>query len=82
MARAGRKITITSIESKIDKQREALRRSKAKYEEDKAELLRLEKLREELQTKELIEAIAKSKRSYSAILAYITGSESDDQGIE
>ena len=78
MARAGRKTTISSIESKIDKQREALRRSKAKYEEDKAELLRLEKLREELQTKELIEAIAKSKRSYSDILAYINGSESDD----
>lgn len=78
MARAGRKTTIASIESKIDKQREALRRSKAKYEEDKAELLRLEKLREELQTKELIEAIAKSKRSYSDILAYINGSESDD----
>ena len=78
MARAGRKTTISSIESKIDKQREALRRSKAKYEEDKAELLRLEKLREELQTKELIEAIAKSKRSYSDILGYINGSESDD----
>lgn len=78
MARTGRKMTITSIETKIDKQRETLRKSKSKYEADKAELLRLEKMRDEFQTKELIEAIAKSKRSYSDILAYIKGAEPDD----
>lgn len=78
MARTGRKMTITSIETKIDKQKEALRKSKSKYEADKAELLRLEKMRDEFQTKELIEAIAKSKRSYSDILAYIKGAEPDD----
>ena len=78
MGRAGRKISIASIEAKIDKQREALQRSKAKYEEDKAELYRLEKIREDLQTKELIEAISKSKRSYKDILAYINGAGADD----
>ena len=78
MGRAGRKISIASIEAKIDKQREVLQRSKAKYEEDKAELYRLEKIREDLQTKELIEAISKSKRSYKDILAYINGAETDD----
>lgn len=78
MARTGRKMTITSLETKIDKQRETLRKSKSKYEADKAELFRLEKMRDELQTKELIDAIAKSKRSYSDILAYIKGVESDN----
>lgn len=78
MARTGRKMTIESIETKIEKQREALRKSKAKYEEDKAELFRLEKMREELQTQELVEAISKSKRSYQDILAYINGTESAD----
>lgn len=78
MGRAGRKISIASIEAKIDKQREVLQRSKAKYEEDKAELYRLEKIREDLQTKELIEAISKSKRSYKDILAYINGAEAND----
>lgn len=78
MARAGRKITIDSIENKIEKQREILRKSKAKYEEDKAELFRLEKMREELQTQELVQAISKSKRSYQDILAYINGAESDE----
>lgn len=78
MGRVGRKISITSIEAKIDKQREVLQRSKAKYEEDKAELYRLEKIREDLQTKELIEAISKSKRSYKDILAYINGAKTDD----
>ena len=78
MARTGRKMTIESIETKIEKQREALHKSKAKYEEDKAELFRLEKMREELQTQELVEAISKSKRSYQDILAYINGTESDD----
>lgn len=78
MARAGRKMTIGSIETKIEKQREALRKSKAKYEEDKAELFRMEKMREEVQTQELVEAISKSKRSYKDILAYINGTESDD----
>ena len=78
MGRAGRKVSIGSIEAKIDKQREALQKSKAKYEEDKAELFRLEKIREDLQTQELIEAISKSKRSYTDILAYINGAEADD----
>ena len=78
MGQVGRKISIASIETKIDKQREVLQRSKAKYEEDKAELYRLEKIREDLQTKELIEAISKSKRSYKDILAYINGAKTDD----
>ena len=82
MARAGRKITIDSIENKIEKQREILRKSKAKYEEDKAELFRLEKMREELQTQELVQAISKSKRSYQDILAYINGAESDELTFE
>ena len=78
MARTGRKMTMESIERKIDKQQEALRKSKVKYEEDKAELFRLEKMREELQIQELVDAISKSKRSYTDILAYINETEADD----
>ena len=40
MARAGRKITVSSLEGKIEKQKVLLAKSKARYEADKEELLR------------------------------------------
>ena len=50
MARTGRKVTTASLETKIEKQKEILAKSKAKYEADKAEMLRLVKLRDSKKT--------------------------------
>ena len=44
MARAGRKPTTKTLEEKITKQQELLAKSKAKYEQDKAELAQLLKI--------------------------------------
>ncbi len=52
MARKGRQITAASLEAKIEKQKEILAKSKAKYEADKAEMLRLVKLRDSIQAEE------------------------------
>lgn len=81
MARAGRKMTTASLEAKIEKQKELLAKSQARYEADKAELLRLVKLRDSMQTEELMDAIAKSKYSVSDVIKMVKGkkSSSDDE---
>ena len=81
MARAGRKITTASLEAKIEKQKELLAKSQARYEADKTELLRLVKLRDSMQTEELMDAIAKSKYSVSDVIKMVKGkkSSSDDE---
>ena len=73
MARTGRKITTASLETKIEKQKEVLAKSKAKYEADKAEMLRLVKLRDSMQAEELMDAIAKSKYSIADIIKMVKG---------
>lgn len=73
MARKGRQITAASLEAKIEKQKEILAKSKAKYEADKAEMLRLVKLRDSIQAEELLEAIAKSKYSVADIIKMVKG---------
>lgn len=71
MARAGRKITVFSLEGKIEKQKELLAKSKARYETDKEELLRLIRLRDSMQTEELMDAIAKSKYSIGDVIKMV-----------
>ncbi len=73
MARTGRKVTTASLETKIEKQKEILAKSKAKYEADKAEMLRLVKLRDSMQAEELMDAIAKSKYSIADIIKMVKG---------
>jgi hypothetical protein len=73
MARTGRKVTTASLETKIEKQKEVLAKSKAKYEADKAEMLRLVKLRDSMQAEELMEAIAKSKYSIGDVIKMVKG---------
>lgn len=67
MARKGRQITAASLEAKIEKQKEILAKSKAKYEADKAEMLRLVKLRDSIQAEELLEAIATNILSLTSL---------------
>lgn len=73
MARTGRKVTTASLEAKIEKQKELLAKSKAKYEADKAEMLRLVKLRDNMQAEELMDAIAKSKYSIADVIKMVKG---------
>ena len=73
MARTGRKVTTASLETKIEKQKEVLAKSKAKYEADKAEMLRLVKLRDSMQAEEIMEAIAKSKYSIGDVIKMVKG---------
>ena len=77
MARAGRKITVSSLEGKIEKQKELLAKSKARYETDKEELLRLIRLRDSMQAEELMDAIAKSKYSIGDVIKMVKGKASN-----
>lgn len=77
MARAGRKITTASLEAKIEKQKELLAKSQARYEADKTEMLRLVKLRDSMQTEELMDAIAKSKYSIGDVIKMVKGKASN-----
>ena len=61
------------MEAKIEKQKEILAKSKAKYEADKAEMLRLVKLRDSMQAEELMDAIAKSKYSIADVIKMVKG---------
>ena len=73
MARKGRQITAESLEAKIVNQKEILAKSQAKYEADKAEMLRLVKLRDEMKKDELMAAIAKSKYSVDDVIKMVKG---------
>ena len=79
MARTGRKVTTASLETKIEKQKELLAKSKAKYEADKAEMLRLVKLRDSMQTEELMDAIAKSKYSIADVIKMVKGKKQNSE---
>ena len=76
MAR-GRKMSMGSIEEKIAKQKLQLEKSKEKYE--KGKLAELIKLRNELQTNEIVNALAGSKRSYTEIMAFIQGADMEER---
>ncbi len=79
MARTGRKVATASLETKIEKQKEILAKSKAKYEADKAEMLRLVKLRDSMQAEELMDAIAKSKYSIGDVIKMVKGKPADEE---
>lgn len=79
MARKGRQITAASLEAKIEKQKEILAKSKAKYEADKAEMLRLVKLRDSMQAEELLEAISKSKYSVADVIKMDKGRKQSNE---
>lgn len=72
MAR-GRKMSMESIEEKIKKQKLQLEKSKDRYEADKEKLAGLIKLRNELQSNGIVEALAKSDKTYEQIITFIQG---------
>lgn len=73
MPRGRRKVTTTSLDDKIEQQKKVLEKAKVKYEKEKETMAQLVKLRNEMRKEELMDAVIKSKRSYSEIMAYIKG---------
>lgn len=67
------------IEEKIETQKELVSKAKDKYE---AELDKHEKLmrkRDELRSKEMMEAFANSERSFEEVRRFLSGKEVDDE---
>jgi septal ring factor EnvC (AmiA/AmiB activator) len=73
MARGRRKVNTDTLDAKIEQQKAALEKAKAKYEAEKEKLAELIKLRNEMRKEELMEAVIKSDRSYAEIMAFIKG---------
>lgn len=73
MARGRRKVNTDTLDTKIEQQKAALEKAKAKYEAEKETLADLIKLRNEMRKEELMEAVIKSNRSYAEIMAFIKG---------
>ena len=78
MARGRRKVTTTSLDDKIELQKAVLEKAKIKYEKEKETMAQLVKLRNEMRKEELMDAVIKSKRSYSEIMAFIKGMPADE----
>ena len=73
MARERRKVNTDTLDAKIEQQKAALEKAKAKYEAEKEALAELIKLRNEMRKEELMDAVIKSERSYAEIMAFIKG---------
>jgi len=73
MARGRHKVNTDTLDAKIEQQKAALEKAKAKYEAEKETLAELIKLRNEMRKEELMEAVIKSDRSYAEIMAFIKG---------
>ena len=71
MARGRRKVNTDTLDAKIEQQKAALEKAKAKYEAERETLAELIKLRNEMRKEELMEAVIKSDRSYAEIMAFI-----------
>ena len=67
-----------SLEDKIKKQEEAVFKAKDKYESELEELDRLLTKRRELESKELVKAFEKSKKSLKEILEFMNGNEDEE----
>ena len=73
MARGRRKVNTDTLDAKIEQQKAALEKAKAKYETEKETLAELIKLRNEMRKEELMEAVIKSEHTYAEIIAFIKG---------
>ena len=60
-----------SIEEKIQQQKEVVSKAKDKYEAALGELEKLMKKRDEIRSKELLEAFAASSKSYDEIMTFL-----------
>ena len=65
------------IEEKIETQKELVSRAKDRYEAELDKLERLMRKRDELRSKELMEAFANSERSFEEVMRFLTTSEEE-----
>lgn len=79
MAR-GRKVSAESLTKKIEQQTSVLEKAKTKYEAEKDALAEMIKLRNEMRNDEIVNAVIKSKRSYSEIISFIKGEDAIADG--
>ena len=68
-------MTPDKLDTKIELQKEALEKAKAKYEAEKETLAELIKMRNELHKEELMNAVINSDKSYEEILAFVQGKD-------
>ena len=69
------RVTSDKLDIKIELQKEALEKAKAKYEAEKETLAELIKMRNEFRKEELMDAVINSDKSYEEILAFVKGKE-------
>lgn len=79
MARGRRKANTDTLDAKIEQQKAALEKAKAKYEAEKETLADLIKLRNEMRKEELMDAVIKSDHSYAEIMAFIKGTANEEE---
>ena len=79
MARGRRKVNTDTLDAKIEQQKAALEKAKAKYEAEKETLAELIKLRNEMRKEELMEAVIKSEHTYAEIMAFIKSVRSQEE---
>ena len=67
------RVSADKLDAKIEQQKEALEKAKARYEAEKDALAELIKMRNELRKEELMNAVINSDKSYEEILAFVRG---------
>ena len=67
------------IEEKIETQKELVSKAKDRYEVELDKLEKLMRKRDELRSKELMEAFANSERSLEEVMRLLSGNEVDDE---
>ena len=67
------RVSTDKLDAKIEQQKEALEKAKARYEAEKEALAELVKMRNELRKEELMNAVINSDKSYEEILAFARG---------
>lgn len=67
------------IEEKIESQKEVVSKAKDRYENELDKLEKLVQKRDELRSKELMEAFAGGERSFEEVMRFLSGNEVDDE---
>ena len=67
-----------SIEEKIEIQKGQVSKAKDRYETELAKLEKLMRKRDELRSKELMEAFTNSERSFEEVMRFLSGKEEAD----
>ena len=67
------------IEEKIEIQTEQVSKTKDRYEAELAKLEKLMRKRDELRSKELMDAFTNSERSFEEVMRFLAGKEENDE---